>query len=178
MLKVLLVGIWACLATLGGVYLSAYLAQPASTADNQDAVVAATIVRGSAISLPVINGGAVEGYFLGKISLAVDSDKVKSVALPLDAVLTDELFSLLMGSKLIDLKRLDSFDPQALRTRIKEGMNGKLGGEVVRDVLVEQLDYMSKETVAINSARRGSNPIAPQKIMDGVTVEAPPAAAH
>jgi flagellar basal body-associated protein FliL len=175
MIKVLLIGLWVCIATIGGVYVSAQMSK-APVATEAEAAVVTTIVRGNPVSLPVINNGTVQGYFIGRISLSVDSMKAKHVQLPMDVVLTDELFSLLMGQKMIDLKSVGTFDPESFRTKIKDGINAKLGDAVVANVMIEQLDYMSKETIDTNTARRGSNPIPAQKIVEGVKVEAPAAA--
>lgn len=176
MLKVLLIGLWVCLVSIGGVYLSVRMSQSSAEAAAAPVPVAATLVRGNSLSMPVIHDGAVDGYFIGRISLSVDSEKSKKVTLPMEVMLTDELFSLLMGNRMIDLKNIGAFDPQAFRTRVKDGINAKLGDAVVLDVMIEQLDYMSKDVMAANSAGRGK-PIPPQKIVEGTPVEAAPAAA-
>jgi flagellar basal body-associated protein FliL len=179
MIKVLLIGLWVCIVSIGGVYLSARMSEATASADAAPAPVVTTVVRGNPISMPVIHNGAVDGYFLGRISLSVDSEKSKKVQLPMDVLLTDQLFSLLMGNPMIDLKNVGSFDPENFRNKIKDGINAKLGDAVVANVMIEQLDYMSKETINTNTARRGKNPIPAQKIVEGVAVEAPaPAASH
>jgi hypothetical protein len=45
------------------------------------------------------------------------------------------------------------------------------------NVMIEQLDYMSKDAIKSNSERRG-NPTLPQKIVEGTPVQAAPAASH
>jgi flagellar basal body-associated protein FliL len=178
MLKIVLIGLWICIVSIGGVYLSVRMSEASATAAAAPPpVLPATIVRGNPISLPVINNGVVEGYFLGRISLSVDSEKSKKVLLPMDVVLTDSLFTLLMGDKMIDLKNVGAFDPESFRTKIKDGINAKLGDAVVANVMIEQLDYMSKDTIKINNARKGNNPVPAQKIIEGVVVETPAAAA-
>lgn len=72
MIKVLLIGLWVCIATIGGVYVSAQMSK-APVATEAEAAVVTTIVRGNPVSLPVINNGAVQGYFLGRISLSIGS---------------------------------------------------------------------------------------------------------
>jgi flagellar basal body-associated protein FliL len=177
MLKVLLIGFWVCLVSIGGVYLSVRMSQSSAEAAAAPAPVVSTIVRGNPLSMPVIHNGAVEGYFLGRISLSVDAEKSKKVTLPMDVLLTDELFTLLMGNPMIDLKNTGAFDPEQFRTKIKDGINGKVGDAVVMNVMIEQLDYMSKDAIKSNSERKG-NPIPAQKILEGTPVEAAPAPAH
>jgi flagellar basal body-associated protein FliL len=177
MLKVLLIGFWVCLVSIGGVYLSVRMSQSSAEAAAVPVPVASTIVRGNPLSMPVIHNGAVDGYFLGRISLSVDTEKAKKVQLPMEVLLSDQLFSLLMGDPMIDLKNIGGFDPEKFRTKIKDGINGKLGDAVVMNVMIEQLDYMSKDAIKSNSERRG-NPTLPQKIVEGTPVQAAPAASH
>lgn len=176
MVKLLLIGLWVCAVSIGGVYLSASLSQAPAETQAPPAVVA-SIVRGNSISIPVINNGVVDGYFLGRISLSVDSEKAKKVQLPLEVMLTDQLFSLLMGNRMIDLKNVGSFEPDKFRSLIKDGINKKVGDDVVAEVLVEQLDYMSKDAIQ-NASKGGKGAPAMQKIVDGVTVEEPKSAGH
>ncbi len=177
MLKVLLIGFWVCLVSIGGVYLSVRMSQSSAEAAAAPVPVVSTIVRGNPLSMPVIHNGAVEGYFLGRISLSVDAEKSKKVKLPMDVMLTDELFSLLMGNPMIDLKNVGAFDPEKFRTTIKDNLNSKLGDAVVMNVMIEQLDYMSKDVIKSNSERRG-NPTPAQKIVESTPAEAAPAASH
>lgn len=54
-------------------------------------------------------------------------------------------FSLLIGNKTIDISHTQNFDVAAFRADLKKRMNERLGGDYVADVLIEQLDYLSKE---------------------------------
>ena len=84
---------------------------------------------------------------------------------------TDQLFTLLVGDKMIDLSKPGAFDLETFRTRIKDELNAKLGEGMVDEVLVEQLDFISKEDIRTNVAREGKRPIAPTKIVEGVAVD-------
>ncbi|MBB4192953.1 hypothetical protein GGE45_004097 [Rhizobium aethiopicum] len=179
MVKLVLTGIWVCAITLASVYFSVYLATapaPAATDSKQSAL---ELVKGETITVPVIGDGAITGYFLGRISFMMNKDMLKGVTLPLTEMTTDELFSLLVGNKMVDLAHIKSFDPKAFREEIRKGMNERLGGEYVADVMLEQLDYLSKEEVKENSAGQPKKLGAPVKIIDGAPAEGAPApAAH
>lgn len=125
------------------------------------------LVKGETITVPVIGDGAITGYFLGRISFMMNKEMLKGVTLPLTEMTTDQLFSLLVGNKMVDLAHIKSFDPKAFRDEIKKGMNERLGGEYVADVMLEQLDYLSKEEVKENSAGQPKKLGAPVKIIEG-----------
>ncbi|ABC89507.1 hypothetical conserved protein [Rhizobium etli CFN 42] len=179
MIKLVLTGIWVCAITLASVYFSVYLATapaPAATDSKQSAL---ELVKGETITVPVIGDGGITGYFLGRISFMMNKDMLKGVTLPLTEMTTDELFSLLVGNKMVDLAHIKSFDPKAFREEIRKGMNERLGGEYVADVMLEQLDYLSKEEVKQNSAGQPKKLGAPVKIIEGTPAEGAPApAAH
>ncbi|WP_064709890.1 hypothetical protein [Rhizobium bangladeshense] len=177
MVKLVLTGIWVCAITLASVYFSVYLATapaPAITDSKQSAL---ELVKGETITVPVISDGAVTGYFLGRISFMMNKDMLKGVTLPLTEMTTDQLFSLLVGNKMIDLTRIKSFDPKAFREQIKKGMNERLGGEYVADVMLEQLDYLSKQEIKQNAAGETKKLGAPIKIVEGAPAEGAPAPA-
>ncbi|OWO93836.1 hypothetical protein B5E41_16535 [Rhizobium esperanzae] len=179
MVKLVLTGIWVCAITLASVYFSVYVATapaPAATDSKQNGL---ELVKGETVTVPVIGDGAITGYFLGRISFMMNKDMLKGVTLPLTEMTTDELFSLLVGNKMVDLAHIKSFDPKAFREEIRKGMNERLGGEYVADVMLEQLDYLSKEEVKENSAGQPKKLGAPVKIIEGAPAEgAPASAAH
>jgi hypothetical protein len=61
----------------------------------------------------------------------MNKDMVKGVTLPLTEMTTDELFSLLIGNKMVDVANMKSFDPNGFREMVKKDMNQHLGGEYI-----------------------------------------------
>ncbi|HEX2146150.1 MAG TPA: hypothetical protein VHG11_00665, partial [Pseudorhizobium sp.] len=104
---------------------------------------------------------------------------VKGVELPLTELTTDEMFTLLVGDKMVDLGNPGAFELETFRTKIKDNLNRRLGEGLVTEVLVEQLDFLSKEDIRTNIAREGKRPVQPTKIIEGAVVEDQvPAAGH
>ncbi|MFS8147186.1 hypothetical protein ATY78_00885 [Rhizobium sp. R635] len=179
MIKLVLTGVWVCAITLASVYFSVYLATapaPVATDSKQSTL---ELVKGETITVPIIGDGAITGYFLGRVSFMMNKEMLKGVTLPLTEMTTDELFSLLVGNKMVDIAHLKSFDPQAFREEIKKGMNERLGGEYVAEVMLEQLDYLSKEDVKEGAAGKPTKVGNPVKIVETEpAAEAPAPAAH
>ena len=179
MLKLLLTGLWVCAVTLGAVYFSVQASAPPPPVDEEAArKEALQLVRGESLTIPVISNGMITGYFLGRFSFMMDKQKITAVDLPVTELTTDQLFTLLVGEKMIDLGSPGSFDLDTFRGRIKDGLNRNLGDGVVSEVLVEQLDFMSKDDIRTNIAREGKRPIAPTRIVEGAVVEETAPAGH
>lgn len=174
MLKLVLIGAWVAVVALGSVYASIEMSKPvdpAAEAAKKKAV--EELVRGEMVTFPVITDGSVEGYFITKTSYIVDKTKMAEVTLPVPALLTDELYSALVGDKVIRVKENQGFDLKAFRERIKTALNKRLGNDVVIDVIVEQVDYLSKDDIRRSqeqktSLKNGGEKIVSEKVPDDV----------
>lgn len=155
MFKLVASGIWVVIVALIAVYFSVQMALAPKVDEAAAARKAAEeTVRGELTSLPVIEGGAVKGYFLTRLSYVVDKVKLAAIHIPIDVMITDELYTTLVGDHLIDLAHRDNFDVAAFRTLVKDAINKRLGQEVVFDVLIEQIDYLSKDDLRASMAQK------------------------
>ena len=98
MIKLILVGVWICVLTLGSVYFSMQMAA-APRVDEEAAARAAALdlVRGSQATIPVISDGAVKGYFLTRLSYTANRELAAKQPVPMGEMITDELYTLLVG---------------------------------------------------------------------------------
>jgi predicted DNA binding CopG/RHH family protein len=152
MIKLVLTGVWVCAITLASVYFTVHSATAPAPAPDDSKQSQLELVKGETITVPVVKDGAVAGYFLGKMSFMMNKEMIKNVSLPLTEMTTDELFTLLVGNKMIDVTNMKAFDPQAFRDLIKKNINSHLGGEYIDQVMLEQMDYISKEEVGATSS--------------------------
>lgn len=179
MIKLVLTGVWVCIVTLGAVYGSVYLATKPAVDEEAARKESLELVKGESITVPVISGGKVSGYFLGRISFMMDKEKIKGIKLPLTEYMTDELFTLLVGNKMVDIANTSTFNLEDFRTLIKTDMNKRIGDEMVAEVLVEQLDYLAKDDTRV-AGNEGQVSKSPVKIVEGtpVSTEEPAKATH
>lgn len=167
--KLLGIGLWVCIVTLGAVYGSIYLAT-APAEKTEEAAKPLELVRGEPITVPILAEGGVSGYFLTRISFMVDKEKMKGQPLPLTELMTDQLFTMLTGDKMVDLDHVSNFDVNAFREKIKTEMNVRLGGDYIDKVLIEQIDYVS-QAAARRAAEGAPGPMERTKITEGEVVE-------
>ncbi|MDL2404834.1 hypothetical protein PY650_04010 [Rhizobium calliandrae] len=166
MIKLVITGLWVCVVTLASVYFSVQMAT-APVINPDDAKKAQQeFVKGESINVPVIANGQVNGYFITRISFMMEKGKAAALQTPLTELTTDQLFSLLVGNKAIDISHTASFDVASFRNDIKKKMNERLGGDYIADVMVEQLDYLSKDEIN-NGGGSGKRTVKPVKIVQG-----------
>ncbi|KQS90954.1 MULTISPECIES: hypothetical protein [unclassified Rhizobium] len=157
MLKLVITGAWICAVSLGSVYFSIQHASAPIVSDAEaERRALQEYVPGELITVPVITDGGVQGYFLTKLSFSVDKAKAKNMEIPLKESVTNALFDILVGQKLINVADSNSFDLANFKTVVKEQLNKQLRDEVIFEVLIEQLEYLSKTDVAriANSANQ------------------------
>lgn len=173
MIKLIATGVWVLILTLGGVFAAAKFGQPPAEDHKADAPPPPQYVQGDLLTLPVVNGGKVSGYFLVRSTLLVDSVMMKQINVPMPAYITDEFYGLLIGDKVLDVKDAGKFDVAAFKTKIKDGINARMEKPLVQDVLIQQMDFISKEIIDSKDPTR-----KPQKIVINTDPEPPkPAAA-
>ncbi len=154
MIKLIATGVWILVVTLGGVYAAVTFGNHGADDKAAEVVRPPHFVQSETVTLPVVADGKVSGYFLIRASLEVDEDALKDVKVPVPTFLTDELYSLLVGDKLVNVKDADKFDVAGFKTRIKDGLNTRLDKPLVRQVLIEQMDFISKEEIEARDPSR------------------------
>jgi hypothetical protein len=69
-------------------------------------------------------------------------------------MISDELYSYLYSNPAINFTDVDTLDLDALRNGIREAINKRVGEELVHDVMVEQIDFLTKAEIRDNARRR------------------------
>ena len=158
MVKLIASGIWVVVVALVAVYFSVQMALAPKVDKEAEARRAAEeTIRGELTSLPVIQDGDVQGYFLTKLSYVVDKVKMANVHIPIDVLINDQLFTLLVGNKMVDISNHQNFDVPAFRKAIQDAINKRLGDDVVHDVMIEQIDFLSKKDIRSNMEQKNLN---------------------
>lgn len=158
MIKVVLTGVWVCLVTLAAVYFSVQLAMKPPVDEAAANKPAVEMIKGESITVPLLSDGKVQGYFIGRISFMMDKDKAKGVDLPMTEYMTDELFSTLVGNPMINIADPKGFKLEDFKKMVKDDLNKRLGDAYIADILVEQLDYLSKDDIRVGQESGKSPP--------------------
>ncbi|MEP3437004.1 MAG: hypothetical protein ABJN75_09515 [Hoeflea sp.] len=156
MIKLLITGVWICGVALASVYFSVQAANKPEQVEPDPAMFGGLeTIRGEVTSIPVISDGAVQGYFLTRLSYTIEPEKAKLLTIPLPDLVTDALYTALVGEQVIDFSGTKKFDLDTFKSKVKDTLNDRLGEVVFHDVIVEQIDFLSKADIRSNM-RRGN----------------------
>lgn len=160
MIKVLLVGIWASIVALGSVYATIEMSKPGPTAEEISAAefyASLERIDSDVISVPAINNGAVEGYFLTEISFLIHPSDYELFPYRPSEMLNDILITELVGNNVVNFPAMTGFDLEAFRETIGNALNERVGREVFHDILIKRIDYLGKEDIRSNIEERRYN---------------------
>jgi len=142
MIKIVLIGFWACLMTLAAGYAVGHLREGAG----KPAAVATTAreaKKTKEISVPKIRDGAVKGYVVAQLSYVVDSEAAKKSPVPADAFVVDETFRYIYDDNSIDFDHLETFDIDKMTKALVKNVNARMNGDVVVDLGIQEFTFLT-----------------------------------
>ncbi len=161
MIKLVVAGLWLCVATLGAAF---YAAQPHGGSDAAQAAPSSPLMGGldyvktEIISVPVVREAAIQGYLLTRLVYTVDPAELRKLSVPAEALLTDEVYTYVYGHPQFDFTREKAIDVDAFRGGVRDSVNARVGESLVHEVMIEQIDFLSKNDIRDNAIRRRSAP--------------------
>ncbi|RJT39005.1 hypothetical protein D3227_15025 [Mesorhizobium waimense] len=169
MIKFIAAAIWICAATLGAVFYSFQVAGEKGVGETPKPMLGGLdYVKTDMISVPLIRDSRIDGYFLTKLVYTVEPAEIKKLSIPAGTLMTDQVYSYLYGNPQIDFTKKETIDLDAFRNAIRETVNARVGVELVHDVLIDQVNFLTKDEIRDNAMRRRKN--------DGETATEPPKA--
>ena len=154
MIKFVVAAFWIVAVAIGSVYYSFGVAQNRPVeAVTPGFLGGLDYVKTEVISVPIVRSGQVSGYFLARLVYTIETEQAKKLVIPAEAVITDEVYSYLYANPQIDFQKRGAIDIDAIRDGIRKSVNERVGTPLIHDVLVEQLDYLTKEEIRANSFR-------------------------
>jgi hypothetical protein len=153
MIKQLLIGLWICAVTLGGVWAAGFAV---SGSDSGAKIGALEYVSNEPITIPIVKGGMIEGYVIAKLIFSGNSQDLQQWGDKLKLVFTDSVFRIIYAAeheRMLQNKRQD-LDP--IVEEIKVRTNKAIGSNVIGEVLVEYLNYVSLDQVRCNRKSPGT----------------------
>jgi hypothetical protein len=104
--------------------------------------------------VPLVRDGEVQGYFLSRLVYTVNPEEMKRLTVPAQAVITDAVYSYVYSSPDVDFTRIDRLDVDAFRNNMRDTINARVRHDLVKDVLIEQVDYLTKAEIRDNAIKR------------------------
>ncbi|TPM36925.1 hypothetical protein [Mesorhizobium sp. B2-3-4] len=162
MIKVIAIAVWICAATLGAVFYSFQAASDRGVGEKPKPMLGGLdYVKTDIISVPLIRDSRIDGYFLAKLVYTVEPEQIKKLSIPAEALITDEVYSYLYTHPQIDFTKKATIDLDAFRAAIRDTVNTRVGATLVHEVLVDQVNFLSKDEIRDNWLRRRQDASTP-----------------
>jgi hypothetical protein len=148
MMRLILAGLWAASVATGTSYATSYwLARHNTVAGNDESVQGLEYKKTRSINVPMIADGAVQGYIVAQFIYTIDSKVLKALTVPPDVYILDEAFRMIYADDKLDFRKLDRVDLDRLTHDLVARVDRRLNGGAVKDILVQEFNYVAKEDV-------------------------------
>ena len=158
MIKFIAAGIWISAVTVAATWYSQQMGKesPAEASEKASPGMLGGLdyVKTEVMSVPILSDNFVKGYFLTRLVYTVEPEKMKKLTVPMESLLTDQVYTYLYGNPQIDFTVVKSVDLDAFRNGLKGSINARIGSDLVQDIIVEQIDFLSKDDIRDNALRR------------------------
>lgn len=155
MIKFVVAAIWICVVTIGAMVYSFQSSAAKPEPGSEPAFFGGLdYVKTEVFSVPVLQNGVINGYFIGRFVYTVEPEKLAKLSIPAETLIVDEVYTYLFSHPEIDFSKTGTLDIDALRTGIRDSINKRVGDTLIHEVLVEQVDYLSKADIRDNTIRQ------------------------
>lgn len=151
----MILGGWAAAVTAGAAVASTFWHMVPAPHETSAMASETEGIKTDMLSVPVIRGGAVIGYLLIQLSFQVDHDQTTAAGFDPAPFIVDAALRVFLTAHRIDVanigrKTLDEWTDEIVRQA-----NARLGRDLVKSVLVQQLNYVRREDIRTNWINHG-----------------------
>lgn len=155
MIKFVVAALWISAATVGAVF---YSFQNSGRADGAQAAPAMfgglNYVKTDLITVPVVRNATVEGYFIARLVFTAEPAKLNRLSAPPSALFADEVYSYLYSNPHFDFSNRTTLNLDSFRAGIRDSINQRVGDKLIHEVLIEQVDFLTKDDIRDHAKRR------------------------
>jgi hypothetical protein len=157
MLKLVAIGVWIIAVTAGSTFGSVYIAQSSGQAETEEEPgLGVEELKSEMTSFPIMRNGDITGYLILQLSFSADRRLLTERRMDPQPYLMDAAFRVIFSRTDVDFRRLRSKDLEEVTSMIAKEANARLGVELVRHVLVQQVNFVRKEDIRTNWINDGN----------------------
>lgn len=143
--RLLVLGAWVCGVTLVSGHMALTWRAETPPAAETPFFEGLEYEETALIHVPIIANGDVQGYVAAQFVFTADARTLRQMTVKPHAYVRDEALRAIYSNGKVDFSRLERVDIDALLKTVKTGVNARLGGELVKDVLVKEFNYVRKD---------------------------------
>ena len=146
-MRVLVTGLWICAVTILSCYGAVTWGGGFFAKATEPYLEGLQYKKLSPINVPMIAEGKVQGYVVLVLVITADARLIATLPVPPSPFVVDEAFRQIYADTSIDFRRLGKYDITRRLAEVRTRVNERLGSEVVRDVLVDEMNFVAKREV-------------------------------
>ncbi len=146
MIKSILLTVWVALLSLSANFAIGYWKEDhAHSADSGAKALEQRKTR--IINVPILSDGAVQGYVVAQFAYTGEAAALKAAGVAPDGVILDEAFRLLYAEEKTDFRKLQRADLNKLIDILRARVVERIPPELVKEILVQEFNYVSKDEI-------------------------------
>ena len=154
MAKLIFVALWVCLVMASSVYATVSLrSNAAKNPAAEEFFGGLDYVKSDIISVPIISEGKIAGYVVARFVFTMDGTILRQLSVPPTMLIVDEAFRALYAGEAINFANLKKYDLDSLKQRIVKNVNTRFKSDLVKDVLIEQFNFIPQDQVRYGPKR-------------------------
>ena len=154
MVRTLFIGIWAALIALVSPYAGASWQSGGAPSgeSKQSGFAGFEYFPPPAITVPMISDGRLRGYVVAKLVYTADSHAVHAFPVDPEDFVMDEAFRRIYTDGKVEFDQMSKYDLDEMTKAIRTNVNTRLGADLVHDLLIEEVNYVDKESLKNQAA--------------------------
>ncbi len=143
-------GVWAAVVALGATYVAATAKSGAPLDEivhSQPKLEGLEYRRPTAITVPMIADGALKGYVVAKVVFTANAQALHAFPIDPQPFVIDEAFRHIYTDGKVEFDHLSKYNLDEITAAIKTGVNARLGADLIVDVLIDELNYVDKDSL-------------------------------
>ena len=154
MIKSVFAGLWVVAVTLGSVYfMTGLLAKPDEVKADPNYYAGIDYVKMELVGVPVIRDGDMQGYVLAQLVYTADGKVLEKLSVKPDVFIKDAMIKKIYADDTTDFRKMKKYQLDALLAALKKDTNGRYGKPILKEILIERLDYMKTDEVRAGGRR-------------------------
>lgn len=147
MIRNVIAGFWVCAVTLVSCYTAVTWMVGRSPAEEQQHYEGLQYKKLPPLNIPIIADGAVQGYVIANLVFTADSRTLREISVPPESFIQDEVFRHVYSDESLDFRRLSRYNVNGMISAVRDKINKRLGAEIVKDILVENFNFIDKSDI-------------------------------
>ncbi|WP_342108195.1 hypothetical protein [Methylobacterium sp. SI9] len=147
MARIVITGLWICAITVLSSFAVITWMPAFPKPKAEEYLEGLTYQKLKPLNIPIIAEGSVQGYIMATMIFTADSHLIKGMGVTPAPFVMDESFRQIYGDGDLDFRNLKKYDITKRLEEIKRRVNERLGSEVVKDVMIENFNFVTKKDI-------------------------------